>query len=232
MRLRGDVGRCRPVWGVAAAATNRTCATPAALSARPAAWSVPPVVMTSSTTSTRTSGRTGRARNAGPSAANRWARLRPVCGAPWERYSIRLHGTPSCRATSRASSSAWSNPRSRRCDELVGAHVTTSKERVPRPPRCRRLTMSVAKCFATGRLLRNFSDRIALRATPSNESAATIPPGTPGPAGPAGWATDVLDASENRHGRHRTGPCWPQHAHRWEKIWVIDMPAVSQRGVA
>ena len=38
-RLRGDPGRCRPVRGVAAAATNRTCATPAALSARPAAWS-------------------------------------------------------------------------------------------------------------------------------------------------------------------------------------------------
>ena len=86
------------------------------------------MVTTSSTTSTRTAGGRGWTRNRGPRRRSR--RDRPVCGAAWpSRSSSRRHGTPRCAATPRATSSAWSKPRSRRRAALVGAHVTTSMSR-------------------------------------------------------------------------------------------------------
>ena len=87
---------------------------------------VAPVVTTSSTSSTRRRrhvrvGPEQRARAGGPPGRGPSAARRPP-----SRSSSRRHGTPSWRATCRATSSAWSKPRSRRRRRLVGAHVTTS----------------------------------------------------------------------------------------------------------
>jgi hypothetical protein len=64
----------------------------------------------------------GRAANRGPDW--RSAPARPVWGAPAERVSSGRHGHRVARATARASSSAWSNPRRRRRAVEVGAQVT------------------------------------------------------------------------------------------------------------
>src|SRR5437868_12501154 len=80
------VAVCRRLMGVRPPATAHTSRAPAPRSVRAAADSVAPVVMTSSTTSTRRGiTRPGRARKAGP--AQRSADDRPVWGSPGSRSS-------------------------------------------------------------------------------------------------------------------------------------------------
>ncbi|MFT6761449.1 MAG: hypothetical protein ACJAXA_000091 [Candidatus Aldehydirespiratoraceae bacterium] len=157
--------------GVEATATSRATA-PRSATAVPAAANVEPVVTTSSTTSTRWPLKPGRATNLGPS--RRWARERPVCDTDASRSSNRRHGTPNCLATALASNSPWSNPRSRRRLELVGAQVTTSTSWSARSS-IRRLTISPPKCRLTARRLRYFRPSTTLRARPVNGKTAMTP---------------------------------------------------------
>jgi hypothetical protein len=191
--------------GVDATATSRATA-PRSATAAPAALNVEPVVTTSSTTKTLRPRRPGRATNFGPS--RRCARDRPVWDTDESRSSNRRHGTPSCLATALASNSPWSNPRSRRRFELVGAHVTTSISCCA-PSSSRRLTMSPPRCRLTARRLRYFKPSTTLRARPVNGKTAITP---------CGWSRGGAASSAKRQVVQMVAPGLSQPAQRVSKI--------------
>ena len=150
--------RC-PGAGVRAAVSAMTRDAPPWRRARAAADKVAPVVATSSTIRTEPV-TMPRAVKAGPS--RRALAGRSVCAGPSPRRSNGRAGRCSCRATARASSSAWSKPRARRRAVVVGAHVTTSGSGGPTSGAIASASQPVAACRR-----RYFTRATSSRATPS-----------------------------------------------------------------
>ena len=124
----------------------------------------------------RAAGTRGWARNAGP-----WSRphgrARSAGRRATVRSSRRRHGTPSCRATWRATSSAWSNPRSRR-RRRAGRRPRHDVDALAGPRRAR-LTSRPARCPAIARRLRYLNPSRMSRTRPENGAATSTPSGAP-----------------------------------------------------
>jgi len=152
--------------------------------------------MTSSTTSTRRPAPTepGRASSGGPSA--RSAALRPVCAGPGPRMSNERTGRWSRRPTARASSSAWSNPRSRRRPVLVGSqHTTSGSGAAPTRP-----AMPSASHATEARASRYLSRATTSRAAPSYVSSARAS------STPSGNGTRPAGRISAMHAEHGDAP--------------------------
>ena len=171
-----------PGGGVRAAVTATTRVAPAARSAAAAAASVAPVVATSSTRSTDEPTRP-RAEKRGPT--RRSLTESPVCAGPGRRTRRRHSGRRARRATRRARSSAWSNPRSRRCSADVGAQVTVAGSGGPRSG-----AMASASQRVAAWARRYFTRATSSRATPSYANAAAHA-STPAGAGANGAGRSV-----------------------------------------
>jgi hypothetical protein len=140
---------------------------PASESTAAQADAVAPVVRTSSTRRTRSgAGRGELGANASSIARNRSSRVRRDCGAvAVVRRTRATAGRSSSRARARASTRAWSNPRSARRRRASGTHVTASAGGGPSAP------MAAASASPTPRHPENFRRWTASRAGPRYANA-------------------------------------------------------------
>jgi hypothetical protein len=141
---------------------------PASRSAPAQAEAVAPVVSTSSTRSSRDgAGFPGMHANASAIAANRSSRVRRAWGAvAFVRRTKAAAGSSSSRASARASTRAWSKPRSARRRRASGTHVTASAGGGPSAAR------APASASPTPRHPENFNRWTAARAGPRYANAA------------------------------------------------------------
>jgi hypothetical protein len=168
---------------------------PASRSAAAQADTVAPVVRTSSTRRTRAGGgRCGTGANAPAIAPSRSSRFRRDCG----EVAVVLRrkaaaGRRSSRASARASTRAWSKPRSARRRGASGTHVTASPGGGPSAAR------AVASASPTPRQPENFRRWTASRAGPRYANAER---------------TDAIDAGgQSRHDSTSTLDGRPQRRH-------------------
>jgi hypothetical protein len=185
---------------------------PASRSAAAQADAVAPVVSTSSTRRRRAgAGRWGMHPNASAIARIRSARVRRACAAV--ALVLRTKATPgrwSSRASARASTRAWSKPRSPRRRGASGTHVTASAGGGPSA------ASAAASASPTPRHPENFRRRTAWRAGPRYAKAAR--------------ADEIGDGGQSRHRSTSAGEGRPQRRHQGGPRGTSSRVHVAQNG--
>ena len=148
---------------------------------------VAPVVATSSTSRTRAGSAPWRTSKRGP--ARRAAAGRPVCAGPGRRRRVGRARSPNSRATARARTSAWSNPRTCRRALVVGVQVATSTA-TSAPAATTSRAMRAASQGTVARVRQYLTRATSSRATPSYANGASQR-STPAGGGSAGGARSV-----------------------------------------